>query len=382
MSRKTIVILLALMVLAALPVLGGCSDSEEATHEYLVVTGSVTGSEQSEICTNIRWKNVEGAKKYIIYRSNPVKSETSAAGGKLKMTRMDTLSRRTNEYKDQDIKYKKWYCYKVVVRKKTDGKESSDSQELIVYTGLAQCRWEEDLDIMGYTSPDRIDLRFDVPVSLRPQGFVISRKTSGGRFRNVADLKGGYSKKWKDTEVGPGKSYTYRVRAYRKMGKKRLYGTYSKELKRSAVNLEGKYRLKAALDNNGPRDQFVVKIESEEGNGEIRITDKNWYAFGLSSQNDPNALKFECAKPSSKTKNDQLELPKGMRFRSMKKNGLVLKGGEAGYIRITGQDVSGDNDKRMISFPEIKYNGMISVLDLDVDKMKGKAFVMSEYYQK
>ena len=48
MSRKTIVILLALMVLAALPVLGGCSDSEEATHEYLVVTGSVTGSEQSE----------------------------------------------------------------------------------------------------------------------------------------------------------------------------------------------------------------------------------------------------------------------------------------------------------------------------------------------
>ena len=114
----------------------------------------------------------------------------------------------------------------------------------------------------------------------------------------------------------------------------------------------------------------------------LRIADKNWYAFGLSSQNDPNALKFECAKPSSKTKNDQLELPKGMRFRSMKKNGLVLKGGEAGYIRITGQDVSGDNDKRMISFPEIKYNGMISVLDLDIDKMKGKAFVMSEYYQK
>ena len=71
-----------------------------------------------------------------------------------------------------------------------------------------------------------------------------------------------------------------------------------------------------------------------------------------------------------------------MRFRSMKKNGLVLKGGEAGYIRITGQDVSGDNDKRMISFSEIKYNGMISVLDLDIDKMKGKAFVMSEYYQK
>ena len=263
MSRKSGVILFALLVLAALPVLGGCSDSEEATHKYLAVTGSVIGSEQSEICTNIRWKNVEGAKKYMVYRSNPVKSEKSAAGGKLKMTRMDTLSRRTNEYKDEDIKYKKWYCYKVVVRKKTDGKERSDSQELIVYTGLAQCRWEEDLDIMGYTSPDRIDLRFDVPVSLRPQGFVISRKTSGGRFRNVADLKGGYSKKWNDTEVSPGKAYTYRVRSYRKMGKKRLYGTYSKELKRSAVNLEGKYRMKAAWDSNGSRGQFVVMIESE-----------------------------------------------------------------------------------------------------------------------
>ena len=69
----------------------------------------------------------------------------------------------------------------------------------------------------------------------------------------------------------------------------------------------------------------------------LRIADKNWYAFGLSSQED-NSLKFECAKAGTKRgKGSQGLVPSGTRFRSMK-SGLVLKGGESGYIRISGKE--------------------------------------------
>jgi hypothetical protein len=161
------------------------------------------------------------------------------------------------------------------------------------------------------------------------------------------------------------------------MGGKRLYGVYSKELKKSAVWREGKYKLKAARmstdDSKTTDDKFTIMIESDEGNAEIKINDKNWYAFGLSSQED-NSLKFECAKAGTNT-----------RFRSMK-NGLVLKGGESGYIRISGKENDNNlletDDMKTISFFEIRYNGLISELDLELEKMKGKAFVMSEYYQK
>ena len=389
MRRKTILVVSIMMMVAALLIFGGCADNEEETSKYLAAGGSVTGSDSSEIRTNLRWKNVEGATGYVIYRSSPVKSEKSAASGKLKMTRLDRLSKRTNEYKDEDVKYKKWYCYKIVVNKKAGGKKSSDSQELIVYTGIAQCQWEEDLELNGYTSPERIDLSFRTVISLRPQGYVVSRKTSGGSFRNVASLKGGYSKKWKDTEVSAGKTYTYRVRAFRKMGSKRLYGVYSKELRRSAVWREGRFELKAAWtgaeDSKATDDKFIIMIESDEGNAETKITDKNWYAFGLSSQED-NSLKFECAKAGTKRgKGSQGLVPSGTRFRTMK-NGLVLKGGESGYIRISGKENDSSllaaDDMKTISFFEIRYNGLISELDLDLDKMKGKAFVMSEYYQK
>ena len=83
-KRRKAVLFIAIMIMAvAVMILGGCSDDEEGASLYLAATGSVTGSSQDEIRTNLRWKNVRGATDYVIYRSNPVRSEKSAASGKL-----------------------------------------------------------------------------------------------------------------------------------------------------------------------------------------------------------------------------------------------------------------------------------------------------------
>ena len=64
------------------------------------------------------------------------------------------------------------------------------------------------------------------------QGYQIYRSTKKGKgFKCVKVIKNRNTTKWKDTKVKKGKTYYYKLRAYKKVGKKTYYSKYTKILK-------------------------------------------------------------------------------------------------------------------------------------------------------
>ena len=65
-------------------------------------------------------------------------------------------------------------------------------------------------------------------------GYRVYRSSSkDGTYKRVAELSGSTNTKFTDKNVSPGKTYYYKVRAYRKVGSSRDYGSYSTKLKAS-----------------------------------------------------------------------------------------------------------------------------------------------------
>ena len=54
-----------------------------------------------------------------------------------------------------------------------------------------------------------------------------------GTYKLVADLSGSSKTSYTNKNLSPGKTYYYKVRAYKKVGSNRDYGSYSSKLKAS-----------------------------------------------------------------------------------------------------------------------------------------------------
>ncbi len=62
-------------------------------------------------------------------------------------------------------------------------------------------------------------------------GYQIYRKTSGGKWEKVKTIKKGSTLTYTDNSAKSGKTYYYRIRAYRKSGSSKKYGAYSSKAK-------------------------------------------------------------------------------------------------------------------------------------------------------
>ena len=160
----------------------------------------------------ITWKSVKNADKYQVYRSTSKSSGYSriatTAGTSLKNTGLKTGKtyyykvRAYAKIKDSDV-YSKYSSVKSV--KTSLGKTGS----LRLKTGKAKVtvKWGKVSGASGYK-------------------IYRSTKKSGG-FKCVKTVKSGSTVKYVNKNLKKGQNYYYKVRAYRTVDGKKVYGAYS-----------------------------------------------------------------------------------------------------------------------------------------------------------
>ena len=138
-----------------------------------------------------------------------------------------TVSGKTFSYTDKKLKPGKRYFYIMRVYKNIKGKRKliGETLEKENVTGPGQVVWYEyqysDTDF----SPSQIELRFSVDNGMKPTGYQIYRKAPGEKYQKIKTIK--TSKRgvsYVDKKVTAGERYFYKVRVYKKYGKKILYG--------------------------------------------------------------------------------------------------------------------------------------------------------------
>lgn len=162
----------------------------------------------------ISWKKVTGAKGYIISRYNS-------------KTRKWTTVKKTKytSYKDTSVRSSSIYKYRVKAYNQSENvvKEGDFSK-----THTAASAPSKTSITCKKHGSGKIKITWKNKV--KADGFQIYMKTGGGRFRLIA-TKGKKSTSYTKSKLKPGQTYTFRLRGYKKVGKLKIYSSYSKTKK-------------------------------------------------------------------------------------------------------------------------------------------------------
>ncbi|WP_143010278.1 hypothetical protein [Eubacterium oxidoreducens] len=233
----------------------------------------------------VKWNKSSKAKLYRIYRSKALKKEPDSGltNKQLKYKKIKTTGSGTTKYTDNNVKYGRWYVYKVVaLKKKGSSYKKVEESELSVYTGPDTMMWDDYLYADGYVSSSRIDLWiYYGDQGMKAQGFQIYRKEVGGKYKKIKTIKRKKNKSYvtyKDKTVTTGTTYKYKIRSYRKVGTKKKYGPWSEVMTKRAVKKNGVFEatyLDAALGSTV--DEMVVQLTSTEKMGNLKFTEEFLY---------------------------------------------------------------------------------------------------------
>ena len=163
----------------------------------------------------LTWKKVSGAAGYEIYRS---------ASKKGTYKKVNTIkSGSTVSYKDTKLICGKTYYYKVCAYKKVSGSKVSGTLSSIKSAKPVPAKTTVKLSSAGSGK---------IKVSWKKvsgaSGYEVYRSTSKkGKYKKVKTLKKSSSVTFKNTDLTKGKKYYYKVRAYRVVKGKKVYGSYS-----------------------------------------------------------------------------------------------------------------------------------------------------------
>ncbi len=191
---------------------------EEETTPVKVEVKAPALTTSSDYNKNIlKWKKVEGASGYEIYRSS------SKDKGYKRLKKLD--SGNTTSYTNKDLTFNKTYYYKMRAYKRAEGKTyfSSWSPVKKQTVKLAAPKIKR----VSASSSDAI-LKVTWTTVKGAQKYVVYRSTSeNGTYKRVAVVKSGKSMRFTDEKRSSGKKYYYKARACRKSGKKDRYSDYS-----------------------------------------------------------------------------------------------------------------------------------------------------------
>ena len=250
--------------------------SAACEYEYME---DIKVSVKSPTKTVISWKK-RNVDKYVIYKAND------------EMTKWKKVATIPGNRTSYTVKTKKNNNYNFEVRgrkykKGTKKKTHEYYAQAWFYSGVSPVSFDEYLWAEGKISTKKIELRFgSSSEGLKPDGYQILRKKEGAKkFKVVKTIKGKAAKKdlfvWTDKDVKARKSYTYKVRGYKKIGKKTWYGPSDKMTKR-AVRMNGAY----TVTGNPDADEPVLKITGNKNNGELSLHPAALFNYGYGSQSD------------------------------------------------------------------------------------------------
>ena len=171
-------------------------------------TPSVKAANRSIKSIKISWKKITGAEKYQVYRS--VKKNKGFK--KVKTT-------KKTYWINTKLKTGKKYYYKV---RAISGTEKSS------FSNVKSAKPKPAKVIISKIQNRGGNILINWKKVKDADGYVIYKKESSkGKFRNVKTLKASYSKKYTSMGIKKGKVYSYKIKAYKIVKGKKVYGDFS-----------------------------------------------------------------------------------------------------------------------------------------------------------
>ncbi len=200
-----------------------------------VKLSSVAASSSTSI--KIKWKKVSGADGYVIYQK--------AGSGSYKKVKTIT-SGKTTSYTKKSLSSGKKYTYKIRAYDKSGSKKiyGAYSATKSTYTKPAKVK----LSSVTATSSTSIKIKWKKVSGA--DGYVIYQKTGSGSYKKIKTITSGKTTSYTKKKLSANKKYTYKIKAYKKIGSKRIYSGYSvsKSVKTKANIINPKKGLKEHAD--------------------------------------------------------------------------------------------------------------------------------------
>jgi uncharacterized protein YjdB len=163
--------------------------------------------------TKITWKKVSNAAGYTVYRA-------TAKNGKY--TAVKTVSGKTLSYTDKKVTTGKTYYYKVAAYVTKSGNKSYGVKSAVKSVKVVPAA-VSNLSVKN-TAGRNVKVKWGKVAGA--DGYVVYRtKKTDGKFKAVATVKNGVT--YTSVKLSKGKTYSYKVRAYKLVGNKKVYGPYS-----------------------------------------------------------------------------------------------------------------------------------------------------------
>ena len=228
---------------------------------------TITGNNNSLILT---WKKVDNAKKYNILRS-------TEKNGKYK-----TIAKNITKlkYTDKSLEYGTKYYYKVVAINDINSKTSSIVSKKVIPNTVE--------NLNGEPGNKKIKLRWD---KVSGNGYEIYSSTDNKKYTKIATIENKSTLTYTIKKLKDNKKYYYKVRAYKTIKGKKIYGDYSKIL-------EIKTTPKAPANLKGKRKSKKVTLSWEKSKGAVS------YIVYRSNKKDGKYTKIGTTKELSFVDND------------------------------------------------------------------------------
>lgn len=282
----------------------------------------------------LTWKKNKKVSYYKIYRYKIKRSEDIEYLDLIEKKKYKKIATTKNKksYNDKKVKRNKWYAYYINGYKKRKGKDK------LIYS-----TYENKLDPYEYVGLDKPELynagcgesnentinklylvaMFDFGAT--PQKVMVYRKANGEKkYKKIATYKvkkNAYQLEFVDKTVTPGKTYSYKVRSYRKYKKKKYYSKYSQVERISALNLVGKYKVDC-LTPAGEVDTFRFKMTGKDKyNGDLTVMPANkdyYYSYTYTEAKNKPFWSYDCHINSYSTD--------GVTWKAIPQKGVILKG--------------------------------------------------------
>lgn len=188
---------------------------------FKIVFGSVklTSIKTSYNALTVNWSKVPGAEKYVIYRSTKKNSGYKA---------LKTITgNSTVSYKNTGLTTGKTYYYKVRAYKGTTYTQSA----------VKSCRVQpSQASITKVSSQSYNSVKISWKKVAGASGYYIYRSTSkNGTYKKIGTVTKGSTLSYKVTKLTTGKTYYYKVCAYRKVKSKKYSGSKSAAMEGKAL---------------------------------------------------------------------------------------------------------------------------------------------------
>ena len=225
------------------------------------VKRTASASTTSYNAVTVKWSKVNGANGYKVYRSTSVNGTYKA---------LKVVANATS-YTDKTTTCGTTYYYKVRAYR-LSGKTKC-------YGDLSKAKSGRALP--GTTTIKASSECFQTKVNLKwvkvygASGYEIYRSTSkSGKYTLVKNIKSGRTVKWTNSGLKKGQYYYYKIRAYRTVDGKKLYGGYSNRFRKGTAGWKYINGLKLYYDAQGKLVKDVSKIIGKQSSYVIKVNKK------------------------------------------------------------------------------------------------------------